>query len=358
MNHSNKSPANQVGAAGEDTEPSDPRPSEETHDVDIGEAIPVEVDESSDDFEGDAFGTLQFLESAPDGGQAKAPVGPEDELSVAESAEVGNSDASEPSGSATEDSVSEDSVSEDSVSEDSLLAKSVPNSNESESLAKLDAISDALSGVSRRISVLESLQQEIDPSLRQVERRVEGLSKDAQVQSKQTLLKDMVGLHDLAVSMATTTDDRDQIPVSEFRNRILLVAGQLAQLLELHGLSVIRAREGDAFDAQQHFAQSGVACDSPEMHHTVKHVHQVGFSSESFVFRPAQVDVWVYSSEHAAAKKPPADESPEDESLADEKDPGQTSDESSATSSGESIDHESTEIQPTQESVEDEAQNG
>jgi len=161
---------------------------------------------------------------------------------------------------------------------------------------QLEAITHSLAGIEERLAALEKRPTASPRAVQQVEQRLQELSADGLVQSKRSLLKDVVALYDLAFSMGQTVDAREAMPVEEFRKRISMMAEQIAQLLQLNGLEPIQPDPGTPFDAKLHFARQGILCEEADMDRTIKAVHEMGFRSDAHVFRPAAVDVWVWKS--------------------------------------------------------------
>jgi len=197
----------------------------------------------------------------------------------------------------------------------------------SEHSDRLGAMAGALAAIQDRLAVMEDWQVAVSRILQQVEQRLHDMKAENLAQSQRSLLKDILGLHDLAISIGQTIDARETIPVEEFGQRMSLMAIQIAQFLQLNGLELIETKPGDAFDNKLHYAREGVPCDDPEMHRTIKAVHQAGFRNGAFVFRPAAVDVWVSEKppEEQTGEEQPAEEQPIEEKPAEEQPVEQTS---------------------------------
>lgn len=164
----------------------------------------------------------------------------------------------------------------------------------SEQSRQLGTIVQSLTGVEERLVTLEKRPTVSPRVLQQIEQRLQELSADGLVQSKRSLLKDVVALYDLAVTMGRTVDTRETMPVEEFCRRLSLMADQIAQVLQLNGLEAIQSDPGTPFDPKLHCAGCGILCEDANMHHTIKAVHAMGLRSKAHVFRPASVDVWVW----------------------------------------------------------------
>lgn len=157
----------------------------------------------------------------------------------------------------------------------------------------LEAVAGSLVEAQDRLAALENGQALVSRDLGEIQRQLQDLTAEGPVRSPRSLINDVFRLYDLAVAVGSNFDDRQMIPVEEFKQRISLIAVQIAQVLQLNGLELIEPRVGEAFNARLHMARQGVPCDDPLRHRTIAVVHQPGFRSESFVYRPAAVDVWM-----------------------------------------------------------------
>ena len=227
----------------------------------------------------------------------------------------------------------EDSVSGEPQSGSSSVQEAEPHPTEplpqelasaiSKQAERLEKMGGLLATFQERLTATEEAQASMAQFFRQIEHRLQELSADGVSLAKRSLLSDVMALHDLVVSMGQTIDPREEIPVDEFRQRISLVAVQIAQMLQLHGLQPISAEPGDLFDPKLHYAREGVACETSDMHRTIKAVHRIGFRGGAHVFRPAAVDVWVWKDSGGQASEP---ESAEDDPEAPAKPPEVVSD--------------------------------
>ena len=157
----------------------------------------------------------------------------------------------------------------------------------------LEAIAGSVGQTVDRLAALENGQVLVSRDLKGIQGQLQDLTAEGPVGSPRSLIDDVFRLYDLAVAMGTNLDERPMIPVEEFKQRISLMAAQIAQVLQLNGLELIEPKAGEVFNGRLHMARGKVPCDDPTKHRTIAAVHEPGFCSESFVFRPAGVDVWV-----------------------------------------------------------------
>ncbi|MBL9164745.1 MAG: nucleotide exchange factor GrpE [Planctomycetaceae bacterium] len=160
-------------------------------------------------------------------------------------------------------------------------------------------ISDAVAAVQNQLNLVAERQLAAPSALGQIERRLVAISTEGMIQSKRSLLNDILAIHDLANSMALADDGRQAISLEEYRQRFSLLTDQISQVLELNGLQRIETRLGGAFDPTLHCAHEGVPCNDIELDRTISAVHEIGFRGDVHVFRPSKVTVWIYKDELA-----------------------------------------------------------